>query len=213
MSWYPLFVQLEGRRCLVVGGGAVARRKAEGLLEAGALVLAVSPEFSPGFEDLAWQHRQRLLLERQPYAPRDLSGLALVIAATDSTAVNAAVAEDARRAGVWVNVVDTPAECTVQAAAVVRRGPLQVAIHTGGEFPALSAVLRAEREHDLDPWLEPDVHSLGRVRAWLLGQEIEGARRAAILRRLADPELRRQCHGLDENELVERFTEEARRGM
>ena len=213
MAWYPLFVQMAGRRCLVVGGGAVARRKVESLLEAGASVVAVSPEFSKAFDDLAWRHRECLLLERQAYATRDLASFALVVAATDSDAVNAQVADDAKRAGVWVNVVDTPDLCTVQAAAVVRRGPLQVAIHSGGEYPALSSVLREELEHYFDPWFETYLGALARVRDWLRAQQLDAAIRRAIVRELADPALRHQCHDLDQEEVFERLVEEARRRM
>ena len=154
MVWYPLFVRMDGRRCLVVGGGSVAHRKAAGLLEAGASVIAVSPEFSPGFDDLVARYRVYLRLERGPVLGADLSPFALVVAATDDDATNAQVAREAQRAGVWVNVVDTPDLCTAQAPAVVRRGPLQVAIHTSGEYPALSSVLREELSERFDPWFE-----------------------------------------------------------
>ena len=213
MAWYPLFVQMDGRRCLVVGGGTVAHRKAESLLEAGANVTAVSPEFSAAFDDLSLRHRERLVLERQPYSLRDLSSFALAVAATDSEVVNAQVADDARRAGVWVNVVDTPDLCTAQAAAVVRRGALQVAIHTGGKYPALSSVLREELEHHFGPWFETYLSALARVREWLRGFPLDAAVRRTILRELADPALRDECRDMGEDGVFERFVEEARRRL
>ena len=211
MGWYPLFVQMRGRRCLIVGGGPVARRTAEDLLTAGATVVVVSQRASAAIDDLAWRHRDRLLIERQPYATRDLSPFALVVAADESHQVNEQVVDDAGQAGVWVNVVDAPDRSTVQGAAVVRRGALQVAVHTGGEYPQLAPILRDELEHYFDPWFETYLSALGRVREWLRKTPPDDAAHPAILRAIADPSLRLQCRGLSEDELFERFVEEANR--
>jgi precorrin-2 dehydrogenase/sirohydrochlorin ferrochelatase len=213
MAWYPLFVRMDGRRCLVVGGGDVAHRKAAGLLEAGAAVIAVSLDFSAGFDDLAARYRDRLRLEREPYSARDLSPFALVVAATDDEATNAQVARDAQRVGVWVNVVDTPELCTAQAPAVVRRGPLQVAIHTSGEYPALSSVLREELLERFDPWFETYLAALARVREFLRALPIDADVRRRVLRELADPVMRDECRGMSEDGLFERFVAESRRRL
>jgi siroheme synthase-like protein len=213
MAWYPLFVRMDGRRCLVVGGGSVAHRKVAGLLEAGASVIAVSPEFSPGFDDLVARYRVYLRLEREPYSSRDLSTFALVVAATDDEATNAQVAREAQRAGVWVNVVDTPELCTAQAPAVVRRGPLQVAIHTGGEYPALSSVLREELSERFDPWFETYLGALARAREFLRALPIDKDVRRRVLRQLADPVMRDECRGMSEDELFGRLMAEARRRL
>lgn len=213
MSWYPLFVRMDGRRALVVGGGEVACRKAGKLLEAGATVVAIGQDFSAGFAELAARYGDRLTLESGRYAPRDLSSFSLVVAATDDRIANEAVARDARRAGVWVNAVDSPELCTAQAAAVVRRGPLQVAIHTGGAYPALASVLREELESHFDEWYETYLGALARVREFVRSVPVDAARRRSVLRALADPALREQCRCLSQSALVERLTEEARRRL
>lgn len=138
---YPIFLILEGRRCVVVGGGRIALAKAQPLHAAGARVAVVSPEFAPGFDALE-------AIERvgRPFAPGDLDGAFLAVAATDNPAVNGAVADACRARGILCNVVDAPERCDFFVPAVVERGPLVAAVSTSGEAPALAKRLRAELE-------------------------------------------------------------------
>ena len=133
---YPLFMDVSGRRCVVVGGGGVASRKARGLLASGACVTVVSPVVSPEIESMD------VTVERRPYAPGDLAGAALAFAATDRREVNAAVAREARDNGIPVNVADRPAEGDFALPSVLRRGGLQVAVSTGGASPTLARRVR-----------------------------------------------------------------------
>ncbi len=133
---YPVFLDLTNVRVLLVGGGAVAERKLAGLAAAGAQVTVVAPVVTEGVVRMAAHVRRR------PYAAGDCGGHQLVIAATDDPAVNAAVAAEARAAGVWVNSADDPANCTFTLPAVVRRGPVVAAVGTGGASPALASYLR-----------------------------------------------------------------------
>ncbi|HEX3176780.1 MAG TPA: bifunctional precorrin-2 dehydrogenase/sirohydrochlorin ferrochelatase [Methylomirabilota bacterium] len=142
MGFYPLFVELDGRPCVVLGGGVVAERKVLGLLAAGAVVTVVSPALTHGLAALA--RAGRIAHVMRAYAGGDLAGAALAFAATDDGAINAAVAAEGRARGIWVNAADDPANCDVILPAVVRRGPVTVAIGTGGATPA---VARAVREH------------------------------------------------------------------
>ncbi len=144
MALFPLFVELEGRPCLVLGGGAVAERKVEGLLAAGAVVTVVSPALSPGLATLA--SGGRITHVARPYAEGDLAGAALAFAATDDGAVNADVAREGRARGVWVNAADDPAHCDAILPAVVRRGAVTVAVSTGGASPALARAVRERIE-------------------------------------------------------------------
>jgi precorrin-2 dehydrogenase/sirohydrochlorin ferrochelatase len=141
VGYYPLFADVTGRTCLVVGGGAIAEGKVGGLLAAGARVIVVSPTLSPTLAAAASEgrveHRAR------PYRDGDLAGVvALAFAATGETAVNAAVAAEGRRRGVWVNAVDDPERCDFIVPAVLRRGTLAVAVSTGGASPALARAVR-----------------------------------------------------------------------
>ena len=142
MGFYPVFVELAGRRCVVVGGGAVAEAKIEGLLAAGARVTVVSPALTPGLAALA--SAGRVHHDAREYRDGDLAGAALAIAATGTQEVSAAVASEGVRRGVWVNAADDPDHCDFILPAVVRRGSLAVAVSTGGVSPALAATVRDE---------------------------------------------------------------------
>ena len=148
MRYYPICVDMAGRACLVVGGGVVAERKASGLLESGARVTVVSPAITARLE--AWAHEGQIRVIRRGYEPGDLADQSLVFVATDDGVVNAAVAADARAAGVLINAADDPAHCDFILPAVLRRGALTVAVSTGGASPALSRAVRDELETHFD---------------------------------------------------------------
>lgn len=143
---YPVNLVLDGRECLVVGGGKVAVRKVEGLLDCGARVRVVAPRVDP-----ALHRREGVVVEERPWRPEDLAGMWLVIAATDDSAVNRSVYEAGQRAGVWVNGADDPANCSFTLPSVVRRGDLQVTVSTGGRSPAFATWLRRRLEGEIGP--------------------------------------------------------------
>ena len=149
-SLYPAFLKLAGRRCVVVGGGAVAERKVRGLLAADADVLVVAPEATPALDELAV--RRAIRVEQRPYRTGDLAGAFLVVAATDSRVVNETIVRDAWAVGALVNVVDDPAACDVTVPAIVRRGDVTLAISTGGRSPGFARYLREE----LEDWLSDE---------------------------------------------------------
>lgn len=133
---YPVFLDLRDVPVLVVGGGAVATRKAAGLAAAGAQVTVVAPQISDEVAALAAHVHQR------EYRPGDCGGFRLVFTATDNPSVNAAVAAEATAGGVWVNSADDPANCSFSLPAIARSGPVIVAVGTGGASPALASHLR-----------------------------------------------------------------------
>jgi precorrin-2 dehydrogenase/sirohydrochlorin ferrochelatase len=143
---YPVNLVLDGRPCLVVGGGRIALRKVEGLLACGAQVRVVAPRIDPDLRALAG-----VTVDERPWRPDDMAGAWLVIAATDDPAVNAAVFDAGQREGIWVNGADDPANCSFTLPSVVRRGDLQVAVSTGGRSPALSSWLRRRLEAEIGP--------------------------------------------------------------
>lgn len=143
---YPVNLVLDGRPCLVVGGGKVAVRKVEGLLACGGRVTVVAPRV-----DGALRALPGVTVEQRPWRPDDLDGMWLVIAATDDPAVNRAVYEAGQGAGVWVNGADDPANCSFTLPSVVRRGDLQVTVSTGGRSPALATWLRRRLEGEIGP--------------------------------------------------------------
>ena len=155
---YPIFLNLDGKRCVVVGGGAVANRKARKLLQARAQVVAISPEVKPELESVATE------VCRRPYREGDLEGASLVFAATNRREVNAAVTREARGRGIPVNVADEPSEGDFALPSVLRRGQLQLAVSTGGASPTLARRVRYELESAFGSEWAGVVEALGRAR-------------------------------------------------
>ncbi len=173
---FPMFVKLAGRKCLVVGGGPIAEGKVEGLLASGATVVVVAPEVT---EKIArWNDQGRLAWHARQFQPSDLEGAFLVIAATGVDAVNEQVFREAEARGILCNAVDEPERCHFYYPAIVRRGPLQIAISTGGLSPALASRLRAELEAQFGPEYERWLEEAGRDAA------------EAFVRRRTDPRRR-----------------------
>ena len=146
---YPVTLLVEGRRCLVVGAGPVAARKAAGLLAAGAVITVVAPEVSSEMAALSGEAAGRMAVERRPYRSPEAADYRLVITATGLPAVDGAVSADAEAAGVWVNSADDPANCSFYLPALARRGPVSVAVSTDGSSPALASWLRDRLEAEL----------------------------------------------------------------
>ncbi len=179
---YPVFLDLRGRRCVVVGGGEPAAGKARELRAAGARVIVVAARPGLAIEELA--SRGEVRLRRRPYRTGDLAGAFLAIAAGDEPAEREAVWREAvwreaTRRGLPLNSIDDPPRCSFIAPAVVRRGALSVAISTAGRAPALAVRLRQ--------WLEGE---LGHQHARFLA--LAGSVRAALATRQPDPALRRE---------------------
>ena len=140
-GYYPLFVDLRGRRCVIIGGGIVAERKVRGLLDSGAdEVIVVAPAATQGLSDL--DARGSIQLLRREYQEEDLTGAFLVFAATDRREINEAVSMEGARLGLLVNVADRAEEGGFITPSVVRRGDLLLSVTTGGASPSLTALIR-----------------------------------------------------------------------
>lgn len=169
MRYYPVNLDLRGRHCLVVGGGAVGSRKVKGLLACGAVVTVVSPEVRPRLEQLAAQGR--IALHRRPYRSEDLEGIFLVIGATDEEPLNRRIHGDAQQRGLLCNIADRPEVCNFILPAVVRRGDLLIAISTSGRSPAFAKHLRRRLEAEFGPEYALFLELMGRLRQRLLAAE------------------------------------------
>jgi precorrin-2 dehydrogenase/sirohydrochlorin ferrochelatase len=146
VNTYPIcLVGLESRRAVVIGGGKVAARKAQALLEAGAPVTVISPDFSIDFQSLLGSYQEIQMFQRS-YQPGDLAGAFVVIAATDNPPVNQSVWQEALQRGCLINVVDDPQHSNFILPAVVQRGEVKIAVTTGGASPALARRLRERLE-------------------------------------------------------------------
>ena len=140
--FYIACLRLSGRKCLVVGGGDVGLEKVEGLLACDGDVTVVAPEAVEPLQELAAEGS--ITWERREYRPEDLEGTFLVIAATNDSEVNIGIFEDAEKRAMLVNVVDVPPLCNFILPAIVRTGPLAIAISTAGASPALAKRIRDE---------------------------------------------------------------------
>jgi precorrin-2 dehydrogenase/sirohydrochlorin ferrochelatase len=168
--YFPVSLDLQGRRCVVIGAGREAHSKTTALLEAGAIVHLIGPEVdeatsallaAEGVELVApaagppRADTPRLTFEQRPYRPGDLAGAFLAFACTDVEAVNAAVALEGRRLGILLNVVDQPPRCNFIMPAVVRQGPLTLAITTDGNSPAMARRIKEELAEEFgEPYAE-----------------------------------------------------------
>jgi precorrin-2 dehydrogenase/sirohydrochlorin ferrochelatase len=186
-SLFPIFLKLEGRPCLVVGGGPIAEGKIASLLRSGARVTVVSPEVTAAL--LHYAHRDEIRWEARSFQTSDLDGTFLVVAATSSSEMNVLVYREADQRGILCNAVDQPPECHFYYPAVVDRGALQIAISTAGLSPSLAQRLRKELEVQFGPEYERLVEWLGRVRSGLISQGSNFESRRRILGRLASREV------------------------
>ncbi|MFO1388615.1 siroheme synthase CysG [Cellvibrio sp.] len=144
MDYFPVFLDLKKRRCLLVGGGEVATRKGRMLAKSGAVLRVVAPEISNELRELVAQHNGELILRE--YQQGDMEGCVLAVAATDIETLNQQISDEAKQINIPVNVVDTPALCTYITPAIIDRSPLMIAISSGGEAPVLARLVRAKLE-------------------------------------------------------------------
>lgn len=182
---YPLMLNLEDRLALLVGGGAVATRKAGRLIEAGARIRVVSPSLSAELRRVLASPRVRSELRERPFEPRDLEGAFLVFACTDDEALNQSVLALCREEGLPAQSATGPDFGDFTVPSAIRRGQLQVAISTGGASPALAQVLR-ERIEELFPERYAElIDLLARVRETQLARGESSEQNAAKFRALA----------------------------
>ena len=185
-SLFPMFLKLEGQRCLVVGAGTVGEGKIAGLLETGALVRVIAIEATTSV--LQWARAGQIDLELRPFSASDLKEVFLAIVATSSRDLNQSIFREASRLGVLCNVVDVPDLCDFYYPAVVRRGDLQIAISTNGQSPALSSRLREQLEKQFGPGYADWVAELGETRKLVLASGLDAARKRELLLSLANRE-------------------------
>ena len=139
-TYYPVYLNLRGRRCVIVGGGTVAEGKISRLLDSGAEICVVSPDATDGIRQFVADGSVRW--EQRKYRDGDLDGAFIAIAATNVREVNRRIFEEAEQRGVMLNAVDDPPNCSFIAPSIVQRGPVTLAISTGGVSPALARKLR-----------------------------------------------------------------------
>lgn len=169
MRYYPVYLDIEGRRCLVVGGGQVGTRKVKTLLECGARVKVISPEVTSALTELADQGR--IDLELRTYRSADLDEAFLVIGATDDQALNRQIHRDAEAAQRLCNIADQPALCNFVLPSIINQGDLTIAISTAGKSPAFAKHLRRQLTEQFGPEYGQMLELMGAIRQRLLAAE------------------------------------------
>jgi precorrin-2 dehydrogenase/sirohydrochlorin ferrochelatase len=167
-EYYPVYLDLHGRKAVVIGAGSVGRRKIETLVAYGADVVVIAPEVDTVVQERA--DEKTITLLKRPYQKGDLDGAFLVVCATDNAQVNREVHQEAERCGTLLNMVDYPPYCNFIVPSIVKRGNLQIAISTGGAAPVVARTLRKELEQQYgDAWGEY-VNLLGQVRSLVISR-------------------------------------------
>ena len=167
-KYYPVSLDMTDKRCVIIGGGEVAERKAERLIECGAQVVIVSRSLTPLLED----RKKASKIEQidADYEKKTLRGAFMVIGATDRDDVNAQVSQDALSLGILVNIVDDPDRCNFILPSLLQQGDLSIAISTGGKSPALARKIREELQQQYGPEFKTLLGIMGSLRKKVLAQ-------------------------------------------
>ena len=182
---FPMFLKLTNRGCLIVGAGKTAEKKIPTILSCGGAVTVVAPTATRTIQ--SWARAEKLIWERRQFEPRDLEGVFLVVIATPAKGLNRTIFELTQERRILCNVVRDRSLCDFYSPAVVRRGPLQIAISTAGHSGALAQRLRRELESQFGPEWESWLRWLGEARSSLYDDPLSPKRRRTMLHRLASP--------------------------
>jgi len=185
-SLFPMFLKLEGRRCLVVGAGKIGESKIASLIETGARIHVVALEATATVQ--GWSDQGKVSLELRAFWPEDLNDAFLAVVATNSRSLNERVYQEAQRRKVLCNVVDVPDLCDFFYPAVVRRGDLQIAVSTAGQSPSLAQKIRQDLEKQFGPGYAEWVAELGETRRLILASDLDREHKLALLHSLASRE-------------------------
>ncbi len=186
MKYYPAFLNLRGKKCVVVGGGKVARRKLGPLLQAGAEVIVISPKITPEIKKLALE--KQIAYKKKVYRDSDLDDAFLVIGATNLPNVNRRIHAFAEKNNLLANIVDHPDLCNFIVPSLFSRGHLQIAISTGGISPSLSQKIRKELGQTFGRDYARFLNFLAKLRPTIITRVKDPKRRQQILRKLASSE-------------------------
>ena len=187
MNYYPAFLDLRGRPCLLIGGGTVAERKAASLIDAGASLTVVSPSLTPSLQELA--SRNSIRHRQKHFDESDLAGVFLTIAATDDPEVNRAAAAACRSRGILANVATEPEAGSFIVPSVVERGDLLIAVSTSGASPALARKVRADLERMYGPEYGVLLEKMAVLRQRLLREVPDEAVRREAFRAIVDSDV------------------------
>lgn len=185
--FYPIFLNLNKQKCLVIGGGKVAERKVNSLLECGAQVKVVSPEITEKLKEMVKSGTIEHICRK--FCSSDLDDVFLVISATSDEDLNNKIAQECRKRNILVNVVDDPEKCSFIVPSVVRRGDLSIAISTSGKSPALAKKIRQELEAYFGPEYGEFLEIMGEIRKKILTEIPSQEERKKVFNKLIQSDI------------------------
>ena len=201
MAYHPIYIDLKKYPILIVGGGPLAAQKAGPLIKNEANITVVSPASLPTFHQ--WHRSKKVKLIQRKYRPTDLKGKRLVIAGTNDPKLNTTIYHHARKKGITVNVADKPDYCDFISPALVQKGPLQIAISTGGASPAMARYLREQFEKELPPSLFDLVSVFQKFRPRLL--KLDKQKKKLFLQHILSPRFMTQIKKKSRREIERAF--------
>ncbi len=206
MSYYPIYLELEGKTVLVVGGGNVARRKVETLLEYGAVINIVSKDLVPELKKLVESGQVRHFGE--VFLEKHLDSAFLVFAATDDNRLNHQIAESTRKRGLLINAVDQPPDCDFIVPSIIRKGNLSIAVSTSGKSPALAQSIRKKLDSQFGKEYEIFLILMGSLRKEILSLGLSQEENSRIFHKIVDSNILKALSedNLEEVEVILRKT-------
>jgi len=187
VEYYPIFMDIKGKPCVVIGGGRVAERKVLSLLNAGAKVCVVSPRLTDGIKKLVRERRVKVI--KRAYKQGDIDSAFLAYSATDKREINREIFKEAKGKGILLNVVDVPDMCNFIVPSVVERGDLLIAISTSGKSPALAKRIRKRLGKEFGEEYAVFVKVMGCIRRGLLKKGMESHKNKKIFEKLVNSSL------------------------
>ncbi len=208
MNLYPIMVNMNGKPVVIIGGGEVAARKVSDLIEAGAQVKVISPEFNNEIINAEKLFSDRIILTKRKYRNGDLDGAYLVFSATNDMKVNAEVFSEAEERKILINAVDDPPSCSFYIPSFARKGDLIFALSTSGASPAMAARLRREIEKYIPENIEYILNKLKNVKRLLKEEKcfshINSPERGKILKKIVnDDTLLKEMNSCNDNDMIE----------
>jgi len=201
ISYFPIYLEIKGKKVLVVGGGIVAQRKIESLLETGALIVVVSIKVTNQIRQFEKEGRIKII--GRQYEESFLENVFMVIAATDNAELNHRVSKDAREKGLLINAVDQPQDCNFIFPSVMKRGDLTLAISTSGKSPALARKIREQLEQEFGQEYEVLLKIMGNLRKEILSWKLPQDRNKGLFNQLIEGSLLEAARKRDWNRASE----------
>jgi precorrin-2 dehydrogenase / sirohydrochlorin ferrochelatase len=191
MKLYPVFINIENKLAVIVGGGDVAYRKLNDLLDSGAKIKIIAPEINKDIKELQAANPESVKIMERKYKRSDIKGAYIVLAATDNPEINKSIFQDAEKNRIPVNSADDPAHCSFFVPSISRKGDLIIAVSTSGDSPAMAAKIRRKLEKNIPENVEEVLSALREAREILKNMEnLSQPERAAILKKItADDDL------------------------